>query len=121
MDRSGVFDSLYETENGIVFRCASCPYYHVAFGPVILANDPHGLRMLRELLDRLQPQEDPRFHLGDRCYHLHTPSGDVGLVFSHDEIEELRELIHGAVAMLELDTLITDTLGSDATGSARRG
>ncbi|MEM6785821.1 MAG: hypothetical protein AAF624_19035 [Bacteroidota bacterium] len=119
MDRSGVFYPLFETENGVVFRCVSCPYYHVAFGPVILANDPHGLRTLSRLLDRLEPQEDPRFHLGDRCFHLHTPSGDVGLVFSPDEIEELRDLVRGAVAMLELDDLIADTLGSDATDSSR--
>ena len=118
MNCSGVFKPLFQTDNGGVFRGASCPHYHVAFGPGVRANDPQGLRVLRRILDGLQPQRDPRFHLGDRCYHLHTPSGEVGLVFSHDEIVELRELVQGAVAMLDLDTLIADTLGTDAASSS---
>lgn len=70
------------------------------------------------MIDALVPELDPATHIGQRCYHLRTTSGDVGLVFTAEEVEELRSLLAGAVAMDELDVLLHETLGSPPSSAA---
>lgn len=105
---------LYQTKSGVVFRCPSCSCFHVVFGPVVLAYDSLGLSELKLLVDTLEPTPDPSTHIGDRCYHLHTTSRQVGLAFTQEEIDELRVLVGGATAVLHLEDELREELGPDA-------
>ena len=108
--------TLYKTERGVVFQCSGCNHYNVVFGPLILPHDEPGLMALKHLIDTLEPERDPSTHIGKRCYHLRAADGQVGLAFTHDEVEELRALLAGAAAMNELNGMLkTTTLGSDAS------
>ena len=103
--------SLYQTDQGIVFRCKGCGRFHVVSGPVILAYDARGFLELRHLVERLEPEQDPATHIGERCYHLQTPSRQIGLAFTPAEVEELRELLDEAAASLNLKALVHEKLG----------
>ncbi|RMH61360.1 MAG: hypothetical protein D6685_09435 [Bacteroidetes bacterium] len=111
-------DPLFQTEQGIVFRCRCCGWFNVVFGPVILAQDRRGFNELRTLIDRLRPEVDPARHAGARCYHLHTANRQIGLAFTQEEMDELRELLAGAAAMDELDALLQGTLGTNRPASS---
>ena len=104
--------TLYKTERGVVFRCSGCNHFNVVFGPLILPHDARGFMALKRLIETLEPDRNPATHIGKRCYHLQAAGGQVGLVFTHDEVEELRALLAGAAAMQELDGMLkTTTLG----------
>ena len=118
MDCTHPLKPLYQTDHGIVFLCRGCGYFHVVFGPVILAHDTRGFTELKQRVETLEPERDPSTHVGERCYHLHTKSRQVGLAFTPAEVEELRDLLGGAAAMLDLETLLRDELGPDALDDA---
>ncbi len=99
-------EPLYQTEHGIVFRCRCCNWFNVFFGPIILAHSVHGFQELKTLIEQIVPEQDLAFHVGARCYHLRTGNRQVGLAFTQEEIEELRELLKGAAVMYELDTIL---------------
>lgn len=101
---------LYQTAQGTVFRCRCCGWFNVLFGPVVLTHSRQGFRALCALIHALEPELDPALHVGARCYHLRTANRQIGLTFTEDEVDELRELLAGAAAMDELDGLIDDAL-----------
>ncbi|MEM1117879.1 MAG: DUF6686 family protein [Bacteroidota bacterium] len=110
MDCHHHLDGLYETEHGAVYRCRQCDWFNVFFGPIILSNSRAGFDQLHALIDSLEPELDPAHHAFGRRYHLHTANHQFGLAFTQAEIDELRELLDGAVAMDELDRLLDDAL-----------
>ncbi|MEO0558737.1 MAG: DUF6686 family protein [Bacteroidota bacterium] len=104
-------ERLYDSEHGAVLRCKQCGRFNVLFGPVILTHSRQGFEEFCDLIRGLNPDADSVHHGASRCYHLHTPDRQFGLAFTQEEVDELRELLAGALAMDELDGLLDETLG----------
>ena len=107
-------EPLYRTDRGIVYQCHRCGWTNLVFGPLILAQDLSGFFELKRLLENLEPTGPPERPAEARCYHVRTANRQIGFAFTQDEIDELRELVRGTAAMLNLSTLLRETLGSGA-------
>jgi hypothetical protein len=105
-------EPLFQTENGFVFRCKHCKWLNICFGPVILALSESRLAQFRTLVASLEPSEDTRHDLNGRRFHLSMSDRSMGLALTEEEVTEILELLDGALAMVELDGLVSNSLGA---------
>ncbi len=107
---------LFSTEEGTVLQCRSCGWISVFFGSLILTQRPDGFNELKQMIDQLEPIQHPGMERNPRPYMMRTKNEQIGLAFTEDEIQELRELLAGAQAMQELDHLLKSALQPDRSG-----
>jgi len=106
---------IFQTPNGKVLRCACCDRLEVVFGNIALAEEPVLFERLRQIvkqldLDALESRVD-----GDRPILLSVDGEKLAFRFTRAEAVELHELLDGAAAMLELGTMLDETLRLDAS------
>ncbi|MEM9666410.1 MAG: hypothetical protein AAF970_15850, partial [Bacteroidota bacterium] len=98
------------TDHGAVYGFPECGLFIILFGPDMLAQSRPGFYAFCELVRTLEPSADFALHGHPRCYHLHTADRRFGLALTASELEDLRELMNGAAAMDELQTIIDRTV-----------
>ena len=101
---------IFQTPNGRVVRCACCGRLEVAFGNIVLAGDSAGLLRFRRIVAQLDPDASPERIGHARPFRLSVQGTKLAFRFTHDEAAELRDLLDGAAAMLELECMLDDVL-----------
>ena len=104
-------EPIFRTKNGQVFRCKSCSWANIRFGPVIIAQKESRLAELASLVRTMEPTPGEGHDLEGRCYHVGLADRTIGLALTRSEVDELAELLSGAAAMIELDALMNESLG----------
>ena len=102
---------LFRTKRGTVFRCACCNRLEVQFGNIALAEDPPIFRRFCDVVEALDLGAAGRPDC-ERPVILPLDGDKLNFRFTRDEAAELKELVRGARAMLELDHILDDTLRS---------
>jgi hypothetical protein len=102
---------LFQTARGTVLRCACCDRLEVQFGNIALAEDPTIFKRFCEVALALDLQS-PAQPASDRPVVLPVDGDKLNFRFTRDEAAELQELVRGAVAMLELEGLLDETLNA---------
>jgi len=104
---------IFETERGKVLRCACCERLEVQFGNVALAEDPDVFRRFCRIVAGLDLRTYAHAS-SERPVVLPIDGDKLNFRFTLDEANELKDLVDGAVATLELESLLRETLGEDA-------
>lgn len=105
---------LFRTSQGRVIRCACCGRLEITFRGEHLRASPSDFQALAQTVaharQEIQETDDAcsRWRLSTA-----TEAGTVCVTFSRGEIEALHALLDGAAAMLELETLLHDALGTE--------
>jgi hypothetical protein len=101
---------LFQTRNGYVLWCDCCGRLQLVFGNAVLTQDIRGIELFRRLVDCLD-LATPSFVLPTgRGYAVTLNDVRQAFAFTHDEVLELRELLAGTFAMLNLKRLLEQAL-----------
>jgi len=101
---------LFCTEHGYVLRCVCCGRFEVALGRLLLQLSPE---CFQALCERVRSVPLDAWEPGSLCALSLTgrlEAADVRYACTRAELIELRELLEGAQAMLELEQLLHQTL-----------
>jgi hypothetical protein len=105
---------IFQTPNGKVLRCACCDRLEVVFGNIALAEEPALFERFRQIVKRLDLDALESRIDGARPILLSVDGEKLTFRFTRAEAIELQELLDGAAAMLELGTMLDETLRPDA-------
>lgn len=102
---------IFQTEHGAVLRCACCDRLEVQFGNIALAEEPS---VFHHFCDVVQAMDlcTPAQPASARPVILPVDGDKLNFRFTRAEAAELKELVRGAQAMLELDDILDETLRS---------
>ena len=108
---------LFETEHGTVLHCACCGRFQVTFDEVVLLLDR---RDFQRLLRTVETAAEQVQGAPSRWWRLYTPTdaGEVSVPVRSSELVELCDLLKGAAAMLELGTMLDETLRPDTSNES---
>ena len=105
---------LFTTPHGSVFRCPCCGDYEVRFRGAVASVNRLELGELYETVEAARDAADAPFGWQLRA---RTARQTTTLALRNDDVAELADLLGGAVAMLALDALLTETLGLHLTAT----
>lgn len=102
---------IFQTENGVVLRCACCNRLEVQFGNIALAEEPSVFTHFCDVVEAMDLCT-PAQPASSRPVILPVDGDKLNFRFTREEASELKELVRGAQAMLALDRLLDETLRS---------
>jgi hypothetical protein len=101
-------EMLYSSQYGTVYQCRQCAHLQIEFGNLIIGYTPEAFRLFSGLISHIDLEDEDLYHA-----HLHRPivvqpvCSTGYYCFSRQEIRDLRELLTGALTMLDLDHYLT--------------
>ncbi|MEL6770272.1 MAG: hypothetical protein AAFP18_04330 [Bacteroidota bacterium] len=110
--------TLYHTPHGHVVRCSCCDHLEVVFRQTHLRLKPTGLAAL---VREAATVSTDHWEVGSFGVVRVTPEDalpEVRLLMERADLREWQDLLAGTTAMLDLDGLLADVLGTDPDEAA---
>lgn len=106
--------TLYSSRYGFVYRCNQCEYLQIEFGNFIIGYTIEAFQLFTDLVNSVDLQDEYLYHDHLTRKIVIQPVCSPGYYcFSGEEIMDLRDLLNGAIAMLELDDFLVRNLLKD--------
>ncbi|MFB6258793.1 MAG: DUF6686 family protein [Flavobacteriales bacterium] len=99
---------LHHTEEGFVHYCSCCEHFQVGFGNAIMVLPREGFCELHQQLSGIDPFKIPEEVLPNGRTHLIKSSCQSFMALNEEEISELQELLDGAEAAFQVETLLKE-------------
>lgn len=101
------FKNWYHDENGYVIQCEDCRHFQVSFGTSMLTFDEIQFKNFVQLLSA-KKNEHVLMHNPDcKCIILPTPSNQIHIILSENELMELNEMIQAADTEMQTRQLLS--------------
>ena len=81
----------------------------MAFGNVVIKNAEERFITFRNIVADLAEKKKTEYEREAKNIYLETPCRNMMLLFTANELDQLDELLQGAVASIEIDNLIEST------------
>ncbi|MBX9850609.1 MAG: hypothetical protein K2X86_02510 [Cytophagaceae bacterium] len=107
MENYHEIEIIFNTRKGFTYRCKNCEYIQIELGNFIFASDPDSFYLFKCFIDSVDLNDEGIYqkHLNRKI--VFEPFLNRGFYcFSKEEILELKELLNGTIAMLEIDMFL---------------
>ena len=98
---------LHHNEHGHVVQCANCRQLQIGYGNTIISMGINEFQKFRKVIS--ESCKDSKDSLSPQVSNItiHTPSQQIKLVFSVQELELLHDLIGQAGIMMEVNSILS--------------
>jgi len=96
----------HHNDFGYCVRCPRTQYLHVCFGTVALAATAAEFQVFREAVAAQHQHHAACRDPEARCIALRTPADKMALVFTWQELLQLRDILENTALLLEVEALL---------------
>jgi hypothetical protein len=96
---------LHNNEHGCVSECYKCGHIRVAFGNISLTLTPEEFCHLGKAVQNYYYQKESSTQRQTKSIYLQTPSKQVSIVLTIDELEHFTDLLQASLLTFELNQI----------------